>query len=627
MMSSRKNQFLFFPTPYPDEILYSVLCRYHLRCGKPSARHTNRTLWGNNYGKKLFLPDGIEKFANKIHRSANLTPERFIAENTIFPWMRPFLAEERGEELLDALMHGNPDTYNIVSFSKVLTVQPTFLRYCPQCALDDTTTYGETYWHRIHQLPGIHACPIHGTLTLDSTAQLNNMRSEYAAMPTPRKSNGQASADNVLARYSELAQDALWLLQNGTNLGYLEEITVLYDRWLRVKGYRGNPGKNTSRKQLAEAHVEYYSKEVLETLGAYNSGACSWIQNITQNRGMFQNPLHHMLLMRLLAGTAENFFSGMTGEIPVYKPYGEPPYPCRNVVCEHYLQDVIDYIEINHTPKGNYKSTFICPFCGFTYRRKRPLPKDEQYSGQIDVSDYGCLWRDKLETMLSANVPISKIGKALKCDTRTVVKIGIEQGYFPPKQAPKERPYTAHPRKKMSFDERRDYYRKRWLDVIKANPVATRNELRLIDGMADQWLHNNDAEWYERCSPPSLRSSPSWTRKDNEYAERIEMAIKSIRDSPGRPKHISVWALMKGAGIPNLYGYLKTGKLPKTQALIDANVETLEQWQRKKIHWAVKQMCERGEKITVYKVRHTATIGDEKRKWDGFITECILNSE
>ena len=26
----------FFPAPYPDELWYSVICRYHIRSGNPS---------------------------------------------------------------------------------------------------------------------------------------------------------------------------------------------------------------------------------------------------------------------------------------------------------------------------------------------------------------------------------------------------------------------------------------------------------------------------------------------------------------------------------------------------------------------------------------------------------------
>jgi hypothetical protein len=330
--------------------------------------------------------------------------------------------------------------------------------------------------------------------------------------------------------------------------------------------------------------------------------------------------------MRFLAGSAELFFTGTDESIPVYMPYGSPPYPCRNMVCDYYLQDVIPSIEICDV-KGNLRATFVCPHCGFTYRRKKPLPKEEQYSGQIDVSDYGWLWHEKLKTMLDAKISVRRIGMALQCDTRTVMRLGIVLGYFPPERQPKSRPYIAQPIAKTTFEKRRNHYRERWLIVTNEHPAATRNELRLIDSKADQWLHLNDAAWYEENSPLSLRHIPVGTLKDEEYAERIENAMKQIRDSPGKPKRLSINTLGKVAGITKVYRFMDPVKAPKVTATMKVCSETLEQWQRRKIQWAIQDMRNRGEVVTIYKVRHRATIEDKERKQDEFIAQCIINSE
>ena len=61
----------------------------------------------------------------------------------------------------------------------------------------------------------------------------------------------------------------------------------------------------------------------------------------------------------------------------------------------------------------------------------------------------------------------------------------------------------------------------------------------------------------------------------------------------------------------------------KSKALIDANAETREDWQRRKLIWAAQEMREHGEVITVYKVRYKARIVDKERKWDEFIHELM----
>ena len=158
----------FFPTPYPDEILYSVLCRYHMRCGEPNARQTNIALWGRSYGKKLFLPDGIDSIAAQMPQDTNLTAERFIDGMTIFPLLKPFITREKCDALTSAMKYGDPNVYNILSFARTFTLQHRKLRYCPQCAASDAEVFGEPYWHRVHQLPGVYMCPIHNAMTLES---------------------------------------------------------------------------------------------------------------------------------------------------------------------------------------------------------------------------------------------------------------------------------------------------------------------------------------------------------------------------------------------------------------------------------------------------------------------------
>ena len=39
----------FFPMPYPDELWYSVICRYHIRSGNPSFKYSIRELYGANH--------------------------------------------------------------------------------------------------------------------------------------------------------------------------------------------------------------------------------------------------------------------------------------------------------------------------------------------------------------------------------------------------------------------------------------------------------------------------------------------------------------------------------------------------------------------------------------------------
>ena len=51
-----------------------------------------------------------------------------------------------------------------------------YLRYCPECVRNDIRKYGETYWHRLVQLPGVQYCPEHGSRIRDSAAPIEELR-------------------------------------------------------------------------------------------------------------------------------------------------------------------------------------------------------------------------------------------------------------------------------------------------------------------------------------------------------------------------------------------------------------------------------------------------------------------
>ena len=617
----------FFPAPYPDEILYSVLCRYHTRCGTPNAPQTNLALWGNRYGKKIFLPDALENIARQIPRGANITAEHLAGHTTILPLLKPFIPQRKYDDLLNSMKFGDPKIYNMISFSKVFTQQHRYLRYCPECVENDATIYGEPYWHRVHQLPGVYICPAHSAITLESDIMYDELIKDFFPLTSAAGGAAQPYEPNITDKLLNIANDTEWLLQHGYDFQCLEATDELYDNLLRVKGYREHNGK-TSTKKLAQDIVSYYGRELLAMFDAYNSGVCTWIKRIIQHGQSFRHPLYHLLLMRFLGGSVADFFTAVKEKTPEYLPFGAPPYPCRNYVCEYHLQDVIEHIDVTRL-NGEPRATFICPYCGMTYRRKRYTPKEKQYSGQIDIVDYGWKWTERVLIRLTDGESPYKIARSIHCDPRTILDFGVENNLLPPERRIRRKPYIPvdSPQEKIDFGTQRKIYRQRWLDAIAANPAVTRSELRQLDSKADQWLHLHDSDWLEKNSPKSKKARPYWADCDDEYLEKVESAVKQIRDSPGIPRWISITAVGKKAGIIKPNNRLVSDLLPKTKDFVAANIETLEQWQKRKILWAVQQMRGRGEILTVYKVRHAANIADTARKLDEFILECIKNSE
>lgn len=158
----------FFPDIYEDELVYSWFSRYHVKSGQLSMAYTLEELYVHPYT----TPD-IE-FINELKPDTFRIVEcccsmdDIIQNHTMFPAYGRFLPINRKREAYAALysMHGNFN--NLLAIPKNQEKKGRFLKYCPLCAEEDRKKYGETYWHRKHQISGLQTCALHGCYLCES---------------------------------------------------------------------------------------------------------------------------------------------------------------------------------------------------------------------------------------------------------------------------------------------------------------------------------------------------------------------------------------------------------------------------------------------------------------------------
>jgi hypothetical protein len=76
----------FFPKPYPDEILYSVIARYHIRSGNTSPKVTLRELFNSQSTVATAdLPCNLNSLIENLESFSNHTVENLIYKNTLYP--------------------------------------------------------------------------------------------------------------------------------------------------------------------------------------------------------------------------------------------------------------------------------------------------------------------------------------------------------------------------------------------------------------------------------------------------------------------------------------------------------------------------------------------------------------
>jgi hypothetical protein len=557
-----------------------------------------------------------------------MVAENLITGNTIFPYIKPFMTKTRSDLVFGTMVNGDTrdkSAYRMCGLPRSDSPKWQYLRFCEDCWKDDIHLYGEPYWHRMHLLPGILVCPVHGTPIRNSAVFQKDIDHKFHAASIDLIATAEPPAKfdaDITEKLFAAAQDSAWIMHNSDDIGYSDRMISIYDKLLRSKGYRCLSGQKTKNTKLYSDICDFYGINFLQTIGAYSEGFIPWTQQIMHKRNSLLYPMYYILLMRFLAGSAEQFYMVQHEE---NHPYGRGPWPCRNPVCPYYLQDVIEKLPLRHNGSRHH-ATFICPKCGFTYSRCTPIPKSEQYSGKINVVDHGHLWTSTIKDLFADEIPISRIMKTMQCEFRTVISLGVEYGYFSENRMPTERVSTqkSEPKSHKKKVYSRSYCRKQWNAAIAKAPHASRSELIRDYPMIHEWLRKNDLNWYEANSPESHQFITEWSKRDEKILEKARTAVAYLLNLPSRPIWVNRRSIEKYGGIGNLYRNLGEGRLPKTKKYLDQVLETGDDWRKRKIRWAVSYLHEKGENLLLPKIMITSSIS--RKMFDNltdFAIACI----
>jgi len=604
----------FFPTPYPDEVLYSVLCRYHVRSGNPGANTTRMEIWKNKHvAKSLYLPSSLDCIVDQLPQGSGLKEASLVRWHTMFPYIRPSLTPERAD-LVHSMLTGAEkecrSTYQKAGIVSRRPAVPQYLRYCPACVSADRAQFGEPYWHRLHQLPGVLFCPIHEEHILDSPVFIHTIFRYFfpltgelcvGQLPTLELSNAAKT------HHINFSRDSAWMLEEGHELGFSDNLYEKHLRLLEVKGYRGHSGATAicDYRKLNQDIKSYYGQDFLDSIGLYDEeDYTSWPATFARRTTKNAPTAQHLLMMRFLAGSPEQFFQSTER----YLPFGEAPWPCHNRVCSFYLQDCIDQIDIR-IKNGLYRAVFTCPHCGYSYLRGKATPKDQQYHSQVHLLDFGWLWRDKLRECLSERtLTVHQTVLEMGYPDTTIRKYGVEMGLLPESRMPWKTVKEQTRRNRAPFAaESRKSRRARWLQLVKDNPSLSRTALGRLDSENYKWLLANDFAWYEKHTPAAARGRIDWVTRDKEYLLRVQTAAANLQQLPGRPRWLCYSSIANQAGIGNRI-YQMFDKVPMTKAYLDSVIETKDEWRMRKIVWAIQLLHSEGRVVSYDSVRHISGI-------------------
>lgn len=247
----------YFPTAYPDELLYSQLARYYTKSGYMAYTYTAEEL----FASKTVRPD--MEFVNTYTPDAfqiitrNMTMEEVVLKHTMFPYYGRFLPLERRQKAFQALVSMQGNYHNLLPIPTRKTSAARCLRYCPICAEHDRQDYGETYWHRTHQMIGLTACPVHGCYLFDSSIIISGkippmLKSAEEVIPASEAGTVANDIERHIAVYMREVFRADVDIQSDIAVGQF-----LHSRMANTK-YRSVRGEQRNIKLLHTDFIRYY---------------------------------------------------------------------------------------------------------------------------------------------------------------------------------------------------------------------------------------------------------------------------------------------------------------------------------------------------------------------------------
>ncbi|MDA1930473.1 TnsD family transposase [Bacillus cereus group sp. BcHK130] len=584
----------FFTDPYPDELIYSAIARYHFYSGNLDCKDTLEEV----FQSRSVIPS-VEIGSHFAILAEQLAPNYFVedilANHTIYPYYAMFLTKQRQQQILRDVARNGQALYARLGMIAGSICRKAGLYYCPECTKNDVEQFGEPYIHREHQLQGIDYCPHHEAqlrkYPADTTSRIEYIRFELKNMNLSSIYKTDPFAEISI----HISKQAYKLLQLPLHKFSREDIKLKY----RASLFELNlitVSNRVRQKELYQAFKNKFPKGFLEKYESTLNIAdeYNWLKVTTRNTKRHVHPFRHLLMLYFLEQDMDEFVNQGT----YVEPFGTGPWPCLNKAATHYKESVIPSVEVTRDFKSTASiGTFSCS-CGFVYARKDPdrSLEDRFRIGRVKV--FGEVWKSRLKQLSNKNLSTRAIARELGVNSKTVKRY-LEEHEITNNQV------------EIEDKELLEQYRNEMIEGIRKFPDLSRTDLRELFKKQYMFLYRHEKEWLMENLPIKQKKleptkTIDWDKRDREYVVKIKVLYKELL-AEERPTRITVSAIGKRLRIlANLERHLD--KLLRTKELLEEITESVEQFQIRRCCKVIDQMITMDEPVILWKVQRIAAV-------------------
>lgn len=346
----------FMPAIYPDELVYSWFCRYYAHSG-----HSAYVFAKEDILQSRHIRTDIE-FINRLNDDfksvvlSMIPMEELILSHTMFPYYR-FTDVSRLYDALKVMASKGEDAHRLLPIQKGHPdMQPRYIKYCPQCAVEARNIFGEAYWSRKAVMRHINVCVKHG-------CRLKTTDIEISGKQSGRLYVAEEKIDNV-------EPDAV---DHGLELALAEYMRDVFQRPIRFKN---------------DVPIGYYLKSRLE--GTKYMSA----------RGMQMN------ISLLLADLMDFYEELKIQHIPKEEAGDHHRIEC-GIVKNHQIQHIL-----------SGKNTDFYKICLFAFFMN--ITADELTNPKMPLRAQNAIFDDKVRELYAQGLGCHRIARELGCSASTV---------------------------------------------------------------------------------------------------------------------------------------------------------------------------------------------------------------
>jgi hypothetical protein len=350
--------------------------------------------------------------------------------------------------------------------------------------------YGELYWRRDHQLPGVLVCPSHDSPLADSRVVLSHKgKHEFVAAdevncPADPALPVWAGRPEVINLLREIATVSASLLTCQPAAAH--SLTMWGEEYglsLRARGLaRGSA--YIDRPALLGAYLVRFGP-ILDIL--HQAAPDYWLECITRKHLQSFVPLRHILIQLLI-----NFLP----MAEAVNPFGLGPWSCRNPLADHHGQLVITDCS-THKERSKTIGVFRC-VCGYAFSTA-PEP-----GSLVKILDLGPLFEIRLRELIANDASLSRTASSLHIHPQKVKRyaalMGLETHWNPLRE-------NVNPQIK------RESMRAAWTNGHATSPDLGRKQLRCSIPSVYAWLYLHDRDWLTAQPPAAVFSGFNRRRK------------------------------------------------------------------------------------------------------------------